>query len=115
MRLDELLDVYRRRREEAKKLEARADLAAVYGVVIAELEDLDVVGPDRMLTVGEVAELEGVADTTIRRRCKAGRYKGAEKTSGETGDWRIPASALSREVQDGRRRSTRRILDDVDL
>lgn len=116
MRLDELLDVYRRRREEAKQLEARADLAAVYGIVIAELEQLDVLGPDRMLTVQEVAELEGVAATTVRRRCQAGQYEGAEKTSGDTGDWRIPASALSKRGKpDGRRQKARRILDDDDL
>jgi len=115
MRLDELLETYRRRRGEAKQLQSRGALAEMYEVVIAELEKLDVLGPDRMLTAAEVAELEGVGETTIRRRCKAGQYDGAEKTSGDTGEWRIPTSAIARRGNPDGRRRKRRILDPDDL
>jgi hypothetical protein len=43
----------------------------------------------KYLTVAQVAELEGVSVSTIRARCKAGRFEGAWQLP-RSGMWRIP-------------------------
>lgn len=100
MRLPELLETYRRRREDAEQHRSEGPLAQFYDVVIGELEDLEAVSPEQKLSAQEVAEIEGVTDTTIRRQCKAGKWPGAKKTSGETGEWRIPARLVLRGGRD---------------
>lgn len=100
MRLPELLETYRRRREEAEQHGSIGLIADFYAIVIGELEDLEAVSPEQKLSAQEVAEIEGVTDTTIRRQCKAGKWPGAEKTSGETGEWRIPARLVLRGGRD---------------
>jgi len=110
VKLPELLTVYRRRREDAERHGAQGKIAQFYAVVIAELEDLEAVSPEQKLTAQEVAEIEGVTDTTIRRQCKAGQWPGAEKTSGETGEWRIPARLVLRGGRDTQAKG-RRPLD----
>ncbi|GAB6901939.1 helix-turn-helix domain-containing protein [Kineosporia succinea] len=48
----------------------------------------------RFLTTGQVADLLGLSRWTIRRKCEAGDYKGADRPAGPTGQWRIPAAAI---------------------
>ena len=41
MRLDELMDMYRHRLEDARRIESRASVAALYEHVISELEQVE--------------------------------------------------------------------------
>lgn len=94
MKLPELLTVYRRRREDAERHGSTAPVGRIYTVVIEELEDLELVMPQQMLGTKAVAEILDMAQATVAKKCAAGQFPGAEKTSGENGDWRIPASVV---------------------
>lgn len=91
----ELLEEYERRRAEAARVGSTAPLAKVYSLVLEELRALDG-RPEhgRMMSTGEAAEVLGVSCKTVRRWIDAGRFPGAVKTSGEAGEWRIPAEQV---------------------
>lgn len=117
MTIDELIEVYGRRRDEAEHHASQAPLARVYDVVIRDLEQVEVIGPRKMLRTSEVAELLGLAPRTVANKAAAGEFPGAEKTSGDDGEWRIPASAIyepEKAKARRRREGRRRILDDDD-
>lgn len=51
--------------------------------------------PDYLaLRLRDAAPVIGCEPATLRRKCAAGLIPGAWRTSGETGDWRIPFSTL---------------------
>lgn len=91
--LAELLAEYERRRMHADRTGATAPVWAVYDLVIEELERVagDI---SEDLTTADVAGLLKVCPTTVARKAAAGAFPGARKTSGETGDWRIPREAV---------------------
>lgn len=97
MTLREVLAQLAARRADYGRLRAQVDAAALLGEVIEQLERVDgteTVG-GRDLTTRETAELLGLANhRTVEHYCRAGRLPGAYKTSGETGDWRVPAAAI---------------------
>lgn len=92
--LHEVLAEYERRRQHAERTGATAPMAAVYDVVIEELEKLQGDTPDDLST-SEVAELLGMNPQTVARKAAEGIFQGAWKTSGVSGDWRIPRAAVS--------------------
>lgn len=96
MTRQELLARLAAQRADAARLRRQADESALLDDVIALVEQLD--GRDihqgRDLTTREVAEELGLDNITIERYCRTNRFPGAYKTSGETGDWRIPPAAL---------------------
>lgn len=96
MTLRDVLAQLAARRADCDRLHAQVDAAALLGEILDLLERVDgaeaVAGRD--LTTREAAALLGLDSRTIERYCRAGRLPGAFKTSGETGDWRVPAAAL---------------------
>jgi excisionase family DNA binding protein len=54
-------------------------------------------GPDRLLTLEEVAEVVGRAVSTVRSWCNARRIEGAFRLNGR--DWRVPESALKKYLE----------------
>ncbi len=85
---------WQRRKVEALETGATAPVAKLADVILQQLETLD--GNDksvtRLMTTAEAAKVFSVSDKTIRGWCRRRRFPGATKTSGPTGDWRIPAS-----------------------
>lgn len=53
------------------------------------------------LTLPELIHHTGEGDRGLRSKLKAGQFKGAYRTSGGTGEWRIPLHSL-RKYQDNR-------------
>lgn len=93
MKLAELLTRYEQRAREAEVIGAKASVAGLYRLVIRELGDVDGVEiAGRWLDTAEAGEVLGVSEKTIRRWCSDGRFPSARKTSGDTGEWRIPAA-----------------------
>ena len=92
MTMAELVREYERRRLEAERHGASAPLASVYSVVLDDLRSLDGVGtPDRLMSTVEAAKMLGVARKTVASWALEGCFPNARKTSGESGEWRIPA------------------------
>ena len=92
MKLPELVTLYEERARIAAEMGSQADVARVYRVVIDELAKLDgieMVG--RWFDSAEAAELLGVSPKTVRRWCRSKRFRHARLTSGDRGEWRIPA------------------------
>ncbi len=95
--LAELRSKLATRREDYARLRAHVDAAVLLGEVLELLERVDgtETAPGRDLTTRETAALLGLANhRTVEQYCRAGRLPGAYKTSGETGDWRVPAAAI---------------------
>lgn len=90
--LTELIRAYRERQAHAERTQATAPLAATYALIIEELEQLAPHDAGDDVTTAEAADLLGMAQPTIARKCGAGEFPNAWKTSGESGDWRIPRS-----------------------
>lgn len=98
MKLAELLTRYEQRAREAEVIGAKASVAGLYRLVIRELGDVDGVEvAGRWLDTAEAGEVLGVSEKTIRRWCSDGRFPNARKTSGDTGEWRIPAAEIYRD------------------
>ena len=92
MTLAELMARYEERARLAQLQQSTAPVATVYRVVLDELAKCDgIESAGRWITSGEAAEILGVSAKTVRKWCIAGRLPSARKTSGEKGDWRIPA------------------------
>jgi hypothetical protein len=99
MRLEELMTLYERRAAEAREHGSTAPLERVYALVLEDLRRLDGVGsPDRVMDTAEAASALGVRPKTVRSWCGEGRFAGARRTSGKTGEWRIPAAEVIREA-----------------
>lgn len=47
-----------------------------------------------VFTTAEVAQMERVSAYTIMQACREGQMPGAYRTRGNTGQWRIPGSAV---------------------
>jgi predicted DNA-binding transcriptional regulator AlpA len=91
----ELLEDLQRRKAEAAQVGASAPIAQILDLVIAQLDRLDGVdGSPRLVRVQTAAVTLGLSPATIRRMCQGGRFPGAMKTSGDRGDWRIPAGEV---------------------
>lgn len=98
MKLAELVAVYERRAREAEATGASAPVDRLYRLVIRELGNVDGVdAAGRWLGTAEAADVLGVSEKTVRRWCGDGRFPSARKTSGDTGEWRIPAAEVYRE------------------
>ena len=72
----------------------RVHPSEVRRAVLELLHDIDGQAATDRVTCFEAARYLGISATTVQRWCKRGRFPGAEKTSGETGEWRIPLDAL---------------------
>ncbi len=93
--VSELITEYERRRAEADQIEASAPVAKIYGMVLEELRGLEAGDiPDRMMCTKEAARLLGIGRTAVAKRCASGELEGAQKTSGDSGRWRIPARSV---------------------
>ena len=97
MTLREVLTQLAARRADYGRLRAHVEASALLDDVISMLERVDgtetASGHD--LTTRRAAALLGLDNhRTVERYCRAGRLPGAYKTSGETGDWRVPAAAI---------------------
>lgn len=106
MTLDEVLVRLAALRADYARTDAHMKAAALLDDVIALLDQVDgtaaVVGRD--LTTRQAAERLGIrSHRTIERFCREGRFPSAYRTSGATGDWRIPGA----DVDGFRRRSGR--------
>jgi excisionase family DNA binding protein len=90
------------------RIEERARLADLTGSVapvanvcrlfireLGQLDGLETAG--RWLDTAEAADVLGVSEKTVRRWCGDGRFPSARKTSGDTGEWRIPAAEVYRQ------------------
>ena len=89
----ELCAEWQRRKAEALETGATAPVAKLANVILDQLERLD--GHDgtaRLMTTADAATVLRVSKKTIRGWCGKGRFPGATKTSGRSGDWRIPSS-----------------------
>ena len=95
MRLGELVAEWQRRKVEAERVGATAPLSKVYETVIADIEMIDGEGQAAKFVDCNAAAFHlGVTPTTVARWAKAGRFEGAAKTSGKSGEWRIPLVSL---------------------
>ena len=97
MTLPEVLAQLAARRADYGRLRAQVEATALLDEVIAILERVDgtETAAGRDLTTRETAARLGLANhRTVEQYCRAGRLPGAYKTSGETGDWRVPAAAI---------------------
>lgn len=94
MELPDLIDKYQQMKAQAEQLGNLGSLAAFCGMVLADVEDLNVPMLERSMKVEEAAKVLGVKPKTIRTWCRDGKFKGAFKTGKLAGDWRIPASAI---------------------
>jgi excisionase family DNA binding protein len=94
--LREVLAQLAARRADYGRLRAHVEAAALLDDVIAILEGVDgrEAAAGRDLTTREAAAVMGLDSRTVERYCRAGRLPGAFKTSGETGDWRVPSTAI---------------------
>jgi len=97
MTLAELIANLSAQQADATRLRRQVDEAALLGDVLAQLDQVDGVdtraGHD--LTTRAAAEQLGLAShRTIERYCREGRFPNAYKTSGASGDWKIPAADL---------------------
>ena len=95
MRLTELVEEYERRKVVGARHDSRAPVAKVYACVLDELRSLD--GSDaehRLMTTAEAATVLAVCPKTVARWASSGVLEGAYKTSGESGEWRIPATSV---------------------
>ncbi len=89
----ELVAEWQRRKVEALETGTTAPVAKIADVILRQLEELDgCSNAGRMLTTAEAASLLSVSEKTVRAWCCHRRFPGAIKTSGRSGDWRIPAS-----------------------
>lgn len=104
--LPDLLAEYERRREQAAAIGATAPVAKLYERVISELAAVDGV-PDtaRLMDTAEAAHVLGREAVTVARMCGRGEFEGAHKTSGATGEWRIPAKSVYAKLRPERKRT----------
>ncbi len=89
----------RRQQRDAERMGATAPVASVLGAVISDLERVDGEATPRMMTTSEAGDIQHLAPRTVAKRCAAGEYPGAIKTSKGTGDWRIPAVSVYQSVR----------------
>ncbi len=93
--VSELITEYERRRAEADQIEASAPVAKIYSQVLGELRRLEAGDiPDRMMSTEEAGRLLGIGRAAVAKRCTSGELEGAQKTSGDSGRWRIPARSV---------------------
>jgi len=91
----DLVERYQRMADDAKLTGSMAPLDRVYLQVVRDLKALTgLSGLDALLTGKAAAKRLGVAPCTVADWCKDGRLPGARKTSGKTGEWRIPESSV---------------------
>jgi excisionase family DNA binding protein len=81
--------------------EAAVSLPVVWLRARLEEEAREGGGPDRLLTLEEVAEVVGRAVSTVRSWCNSGRIEGAFRLNGR--DWRVPESALRKYLESQQR------------
>ena len=89
---------YQRLKGQAQRVNSSGSLAAVYEMVLADLELMEVPGVEtRYLSCQEVADALGLTRKTVAAWCREGRFVGAKK-SGEQdgGNWLIPSEAAYR-------------------
>lgn len=93
--VSELITEYERRRGEADQIEASAPVANIYAQVLGELRGLEAGDvPGRMMSTEEAGRLLGIGRAAVAKRCTSGELEGAQKTSGDSGRWRIPARSV---------------------
>lgn len=100
------------RAHDADAMKSSAPVGATLRWVVRQLRELGGADlPDRMLTTEGAARILGVkSPRTVERWCREGRFDGAYRTSGDTGQWRLP----SRSVYSGARqpkRTTPKLLE----
>ena len=107
----ELVADWQRRKAEALEAGTTAPVAKLADVILRQLNDLDGCGnPARMMTTAEAATVLSVSEKTVRAWCCRRRFAGACKTSGQSGDWRIPASEVYELAGVKRKRSKPELL-----
>lgn len=95
MSREDLIRRYQELGRQAERAGLMGKLAVIYDDFIADLQRLD--GADfrvRMMTTADAAPYLGVAPETVAEWCRQGRLTGARRTSGTTGDWRIPSTTV---------------------
>lgn len=98
MKLAELIVELEHLAREAAATESVAPTAKIYRHLLSKLSRVDGLGmAGHWLDTAEAADVFGVSDKTIRRWCSDGRFPNARKTSGDTGEWRIPAAEVYRD------------------
>ena len=98
MTLREVLTQLVARRTEYVRLRAQVEASALLDDVIAMLERVDgtETAAGRDLTTRQAAERLGIrSHRTIERFCREGRFPSAYRTSGATGEWRIPGGDVA--------------------
>ena len=95
MTLEELLKEYERRVQDAQRIGAIAPVDKIYGVVLDELTALDGVStPVGMMNTTEAGNLLRKAPKTVARWARLGRFPGAVRANGLTGEWMLPPEAV---------------------
>ena len=95
MRVRELIDRYERRRLEAVRLKASGLLAEAYSLFLEELRGLDGNASDGgYVNTRQASEILNLDSRTVARKAQRGEINGAMKTSGKSGEWRIPLGSL---------------------
>jgi hypothetical protein len=94
MKLLDLREHLERRKAEAQQLGTLVPEAKLLAYVLEQLDQVDGTEiADRWMTCEEAAETLRLAPKTVAKRCAAGAFAGATKTSTH-GVWRIPARAV---------------------
>lgn len=102
--LTELLEKTETKLRFAQEDGAMLDAARTYAAFLEDLQRLDVCSApaDTVYTTEEVARRLKVTPQTVSEYCRAGRFQAppqatfasAYRTSGDSGPWRVPASAV---------------------
>lgn len=101
MTLDSLIAECELREEAARETGQLLDGAKTYRAFATKLRELDWSSPpaDRAYTTAEAGKRLGVTSETVAGYCSKKQFKGAYRTSGATGPWRIPARDLATFIQ----------------
>ena len=94
MTLPEVLAELERERVKADREDCLAKKEPVLQWVIDLLQRVDDTGTPQRVKCEAAGFMLGVTPTTVQRWAKSGRFPGAVKSSGDTGEWLIPVADL---------------------
>lgn len=94
----DLIEKYRDLKADAERFGYHADAAELFECVIQDLEQLDGFDDEvpRLLTTEEAGERLGVERATVAKYCRNEELPEISKTGSDGGEWRIPASSLTK-------------------
>jgi len=112
MTLAELLAIYEDRRRVAEQEGSQAPVSGVYAVVLNELTNLDGIdAAGRWYDTQQAADVLSLSTKTVRRWCNGGRFPSAHRTGGASGEWRIPALEIHRNLRENDRKKSPKLWE----